>query len=52
MSAGIQLQGLHLRAGGTSLLEDVTLSVAPGSFVGVVGPNGAGKTSLLRVRVL
>ena len=49
MSAGIQLQDLHLRAGGTSLLEGINLSVAPGSFVGVVGPNGAGKTSLLRV---
>jgi iron complex transport system ATP-binding protein len=40
----------HLCAGyGDKLaLDDVTFSVAPGEFLGVLGPNGCGKTTLLR----
>jgi zinc/manganese transport system ATP-binding protein/zinc transport system ATP-binding protein len=30
-------------------IENVTLELAPGMFVGVVGPSGSGKTTLLRV---
>jgi zinc transport system ATP-binding protein len=30
-------------------LDDVTLTVAPGSFLAIIGPNGAGKTTLLQV---
>ncbi|MBD3393598.1 MAG: ATP-binding cassette domain-containing protein [Chitinivibrionales bacterium] len=33
----------------TEVLHDVSFSVEPGSFVGVVGPNGGGKTTLLRL---
>ncbi len=29
-------------------LEDVTLEVAPGEFLGVIGPNGSGKTTMFR----
>lgn len=31
------------------VLEDVTLTVGPSDFIGVVGPSGSGKTSLLRL---
>jgi NitT/TauT family transport system ATP-binding protein len=38
-------------AGGSSLtaLADVSLSIAPASFVSVIGPSGCGKSTLLRV---
>ena len=38
--------GFWLRA--VRALEDVTLDVARGSFVGLIGPNGSGKSTLLR----
>jgi zinc transport system ATP-binding protein len=31
------------------VLEDVSLSVQPGDFIGIIGPNGGGKTTLLKV---
>lgn len=34
-----------------SILQDISFSVKPGDFVGIVGPNGAGKTTLFRALV-
>ena len=39
---------VSLCLGDTSVLSDVSLSIAPGEFVGVLGPNGAGKTTMMR----
>lgn len=55
MSAGLCVRGLskhftaHLRgARRTTVLADVDLDVAAGSFTAVTGPSGSGKSSLLR----
>lgn len=43
------LDRVTLRAGGATMLDRVSLTIAPGAPTLVVGPNGAGKTSLLRL---
>ncbi len=43
------LDRVSLRAGATTMIDDVSLTIAPGAPTLVVGPNGAGKTSLLRL---
>ncbi len=34
---------------GPAVLEDVTVTIRPGDFAGIVGPSGSGKTTLLRM---
>jgi sulfate-transporting ATPase len=45
----IQLERVSKGYGDRLLIDSLTLSVPPGSIVGVIGPNGAGKTTLLRM---
>ena len=48
-SALLSASQLSLAYGHHRLLEEITLSVAPGEKVGLVGRNGCGKTSLLKI---
>jgi tungstate transport system ATP-binding protein len=43
------LDGVSRQAGTTTILDRVSLTIAPGAPTLIVGPNGAGKTSLLRL---
>jgi sulfate-transporting ATPase len=45
----IELQGVSKGYPDKLLIENMNLSVPPGSIVGIIGPNGAGKTTLLRL---
>jgi len=42
-----ELRSVTMRAGRATLVDDVTLTIEPGSWCTVIGPNGAGKTSLV-----
>lgn len=44
----ISLSDVTVALGEATILEEVSLAVDDGEFVGLVGPNGAGKTTLLR----
>jgi ATPase subunit of ABC transporter with duplicated ATPase domains len=45
----IEVEGVAKGYGDRLLMDGLTLSIPPGSIVGVIGPNGAGKTTLLRM---
>ena len=47
MSQLLTVQGLTLRFGGVTALDDVEFDVGRGELFAVIGPNGAGKTSIL-----
>ncbi|WP_144865480.1 ATP-binding cassette domain-containing protein [Mesorhizobium sp. J18] len=43
------LDRVSMRAGATTMLDQVSLTIGPGAPTLVIGPNGSGKTSLLRL---
>jgi iron complex transport system ATP-binding protein len=49
MTAVAEAQAVCVRAGRKTIVDAISLAVAPGEAVALVGPNGAGKTTLLRL---
>ncbi len=45
----LAVEGVSVSLGGRLILDDISFSVGPGQFTGLIGSNGAGKTTLLRV---
>ncbi len=46
VGVGIAIENVTVVAGGHTILDDVSLTVAPGEHIGIVGLSGAGKSSL------
>jgi ABC-2 type transport system ATP-binding protein len=45
----LHLKNATMMFGGMTALRDVSLSVAPGTILGIIGPSGAGKTTAIRL---
>jgi iron complex transport system ATP-binding protein len=44
----MRVSGITVRVGATTLVDDASFDVAPGTVTALLGPNGAGKSTLLR----
>ncbi|SHM28337.1 amino acid ABC transporter ATP-binding protein [Roseibium suaedae] len=47
-TAGISVQGLSKAFNGTTILNGIDLTIAPGERIVIIGPSGTGKSTLLR----
>ena len=47
--SAIEVSSLSSSYGNTPVLQDVSLKIPKGSFVGIIGPNGGGKTTLMKL---
>ncbi len=48
MSAGVDLEGVTVKFGNFTAVNDVSLSIKGGEFFSFLGPSGCGKTTILR----
>lgn len=48
-TAWLRADGLAIAFGGVKALDDVDITLGPGTRLGLIGPNGSGKTTLLNV---
>lgn len=49
MPAIIELDTVSFAYGSEQILDDISLSVESGDYLGIIGPNGGGKTTLLKL---
>ncbi len=49
MNDVLRVDGVTVRFGGVTAVENVDLQINAGELIGFIGPNGAGKTTLMRV---
>lgn len=49
MSARLTMEGLNKAYDGLTVLDEISMHVAPGEFVSILGPSGAGKSTILQV---
>ncbi|MEH3143252.1 MAG: ABC transporter ATP-binding protein [Mycobacterium kyogaense] len=47
-AAAIDVENLHVRRGGRTAVDGVTMHVARGTITGLLGPSGCGKSTLMR----
>ncbi len=48
MAKMLEIRNLSVAYGSRTILQDISLGIAPGQILAVIGPNGAGKSTLVR----
>lgn len=48
-STAIELNSVSKSYGGSPILDDISLAIAPGEFVVILGESGCGKSTLLKI---